>query len=579
MKVLSIERNRIQVLPTTLVDMTELRALTVAKNPLVFPPPEICNFDPDLDSMEIWLAQLKEYMRTKGTTYDGNDSGLVTRFTSSSPSTNNSDEEPDNMTLTLPRRQVGRSYSMDTNTPQLPLFPPPSRSDSPYSSVSSSTQLAAPLAPPPVPTKNMHRPNGLHRPHRSLHNATIMERSRSHSEASQKPISRSRRRAESTQRHRPGSSQTNLPPDRPTHSRGVSHDSGTQDEEDRSPLEISQDFGAYFRRLSIMPASVRVSLSAIKVVEASRGILFSLSQVQQATQQYVGLCGDVQLSRKINRVLYNAKTHVGNLVDALEAHEAKGEGADVLPVIEACNACVGAFKHVIDFLLQHMADLADRADVRLTRTFLLLIYGAAVELHNSWGGLRSTLPKAATAVAAAPPIPSPVLNAAASALSKNSSPQANRLKTIVGAPPNITLPPTPTTSTMKIDTLKLDMNPPPTPFAVPPTPAIDVSVVQDTDEPLFEKIQAATTTALSVLAHISEQVAKLHIPGQILPGKEPPGATTMAKLKELGAYAMSTGDVTKRLKGRVAIVRERKDFAERRKFWEDTNAFVKVDLK
>src|SRR5579862_1038134 len=212
---------------------------------------------------------------------------------------------------------------MDTNTPQLPLFPPPSRSDSPYSTVSSSSShFVAPLAPPSLPSKNVHRPNGLHRPHRSLHNATIMERSRSHSEASPNPtIPKPRRRAESTQRHRPGSSQTNLPDERGprAHSRGVSHDSGTQDDEERvSPLEISQDFGAYFRRLSIMPASLRVSLSAIKVVEASRGILFSLSQVQQATQQYVGLCGDVQLSRMMNRVLYNAKTHVGNLVDALE---------------------------------------------------------------------------------------------------------------------------------------------------------------------------------------------------------------------------------------------------------------------
>jgi hypothetical protein len=50
----------------------------------------------------------------------------------------------------------------------------------------------------------------------------------------------------------------------------------------------------------------------------------------------------------------------------------------------------------------------------------------------------------------------------------------------------------------------------------------------------------------------------------------------MAKLKELGAHAVSTGDVTKRLKGRVNVVRERKDMAERKKFWEDTNAFVKV---
>ena len=99
----------------------------------------------------------------------------------------------------------------------------------------------------------------------------------------------------------------------------------------------------------------------------------------------------------------------------------------------------------------------------------------------------------------------------------------------------------------------------------------------ENDEPLFEKIQTATTTALSVLAYISEQVAKLHVPGQIPAGKEPPGAT-MAKLKELGSYAVSTGEVTKRLKGRVAVVRERKDLAERKKFWEDTNAFVKVNL-
>lgn len=402
-----------------------------------------------------------------------------------------------------------------------------------------------------------------------------MERSRSHSEASQNPQApRPRRRAESTQRHRPGLSQNAIPDERnlriKQHSRGVSHDSGTQDDEDSraSPIEMSQGFGAYFRRLSIMPASVRVSLSSIKVVEASRGILFALSQIHQAAQQYVGLCGDAGLSRMINRVLYNAKTHVGNLIDALEAHEGKGEGADVMPVVEACNACVGAFRHVINILLQHIEILADRADVRLTRTFLLLIYGAATELQNSWAGLRPSLP-----VVDRPAMPSPIPNTPITALTKNSSPQANRLKTIVGAPPNITLPPTPTSG--KIETTKLEYNPPPTPFGIPPTPNVDLSVMAENDEPLFEKIQTATTTALSVLAYISDQVAKLHVPGQFPQGKEPPGAT-MAKLKELGAYALSTGEVTKRLKSRVGVVRERKDMAERKKFWEDTNAFVKV---
>ena len=483
-----------------------------------------------------------------------------------------------------PQRNFGRSYSMDTNSLAMPVFPPPSRSESPHSTLSSasSSQFVLPLAPPPIPSKNLHRPNGLHRSNRSLHNATVMERSRSHSELSPKlSAPRPRRRAESTQRHRTGLSQNAIPDDRilrtKQHTRGVSHDSGTQDDEDSglrsSPTEMSQGFGAYFRRLSIMPASVRVSLSSVKVVEAARGILFALSQIHQAAQQYVGLCGDAALSRKINRVLYNAKIHVGNLIDSLETHEGKEEGPDVLPVIEACNACVGAFKHVISILLQHVEVLADRADVRLTRTFILLIYGAAVELQNSWAELRSSLP-----VVERPALPSQMPNTPVSAISKTSSPQANRLKTIIGAPPNITLPPTPSPSIKSVDTSKSDYNPPPTPFGIPPTPSVDLSQMADNDEPLFEKIQTATTTALSVLGYISDQVAKLNVPGQIPTGKEPPGAT-MAKLKELGAYAVSTGDVTKRLKGRVAIVRERKDLVERKKFWEDTNAFVKVPSK
>lgn len=315
-----------------------------------------------------------------------------------------------------------------------------------------------------------------------------------------------------------------------------------------------------------MPASVRVSLSSIKVAEASRGILFALSQVHQATQQYVGLCGDTSLSRKINRVLYNAKTQVGNLIDSLEAHEGKGEGADVLPVIEACNTCVGAFKHVISILLSHIQVLADRADVRLTRTFILLIYGAAVELQNSWTGLRPSPP-----IVDRPALPSPIVNASVSTVSKTSSPQANRLKTIIGAPPNISLPPTPNPAN-KTEIPK-EYNPPPTPIVV--TPSLNVERPTDNDEPLFEKIHTATTTALSVLSHISEEVAKLQAPGQALASKESPGVT-MSKLKELGAYAISTGDISTRLKSRVVMVRERKDIAERKKFWEDTNAFVKV---
>ena len=80
MKILSIERNQIKVLPISLGDMPELQRFTIARNPIKFPPPEVCDYDPNRQEMHTWLSQIKEYMRNKANPYDGYESGLVTRL-------------------------------------------------------------------------------------------------------------------------------------------------------------------------------------------------------------------------------------------------------------------------------------------------------------------------------------------------------------------------------------------------------------------------------------------------------------------------------------------------------------------
>src|SRR5436305_13460150 len=126
-------------------------------------------------------------MPNRITTYDANETRLATRFYPTPPfipgsdinflSVPCSDEEMEASSAGGggSRRTFGRSYSMDTNSPAMPMFPPPLRSESPYSTISSaSSQFVVPLPPPPIPSKNLHRANGLHRTNRSLHSATIM---------------------------------------------------------------------------------------------------------------------------------------------------------------------------------------------------------------------------------------------------------------------------------------------------------------------------------------------------------------------------------------------------------------------
>jgi hypothetical protein len=99
----------------------------------------------------------------------------------------------------------------------------------------------------------------------------------------------------------------------------------------------------------------------------------------------------------------------------------------------------------------------------------------------------------------------------------------------------------------------------------------------DTDEQLFDKIGQATSATLSLLSLMSEAVSKTALAsaqdtntaGAVSPA-------TSIKLRDLAANSLSAGEVTRRLKNKLPQARNMTDALDKKRFWEDTNAFVKA---
>lgn len=556
LKVLSISKNRIEVLPSYIGNMLELRILKIDHNPVVFPPVEITSYEGGEEGMDAWLLNLKAFLRAHEQSNGGqtvDDSDLQT--------SDDEGAETDFNTLSKSGPSEHGSASL-----------------TPYSSLSSTSHSALKTSnkkapPPPIPTKNSHRNAHVH-----LGNSKSVSGMRSFvlNPLKSSEMERSRSNSESDELHRPfrrpiamSRTRTGLGPlieDRTRHSRGFSHDyiqesAGESGSNMRSPAEVQHNSRAYFRRLSSLPQSKRMSLSSANVVEASRGMLFSLSQIHMAVRQYVTFCADPELTGSINRVLYNANAHVGALVDVLEAHESRPEGADATPVIEACRACVGAFKHVINIFHTRIRDLTSQADVRYTRTLLLLLFGAAAEMQNSWTSLKSTSTTPTSlsqATMLSPVVTHRAVPSPKARLKSNSNASATSfvgMQAVSGTP-------------------KLGES-----FSLP-SAAIGVASEADpldTDEQLFEKISLATTATLSLLSLLSEAVAKSATASA--QGPATPGAvatSTNTKLRELATNCLSAGEVTRRLKNTLPNARTATDIMEKKKIWEDTNLFVKA---
>ena len=363
------------------------------------------------------------------------------------------------------------------------------------------------------------------------------------------------------------------------HVRGYSHDSiiETQHRHEttseqipvsRSPTDPDKPTaGRYFRRLSSLPEQKRSSMSTARVAEGARGILYSLSQSHSAISIFLTNSGERSKHAPLERVLFNANNQIGNLVRALETYDSKGDETAVDPVLTACSSCVGAFRHAMSLLQSTLREISSESDIRLTRTLLLMIYGVFVELQNSWASLRPILPIP----------PASLQSQSNSYFPRQATSQGSNLRLKSGPAGSLSLP---------ISTSTSQGIPPPLPtpkspdaiFQVPPTPSIasclyvNEAGIPESDEPLFDNVNAATLAALSTLPQITDAIIKMGMAKSLPPN-------TMLKMKELDILCGNTRDVARRLKSRLDVIRDHNrdnNVVERRKFWDDTNIFIKV---
>ncbi|KAK9245954.1 RAM signaling pathway protein-domain-containing protein [Lipomyces tetrasporus] len=389
--------------------------------------------------------------------------------------------------------------------------------------------------------------------------------------------------------------------------------------------EIEPQPNAYFRRLSVlqeqMSPTVLSQLSSAafsnQVVESARGVLFTLSQVLPAVRQFLAFCDDKKLSGTLSGIIYNTRLHIDTLIRALEHHDAlltpvgtagnngrrapqnvpSVASAAVEPIIHASLACIGAFRHIISIIHANVKAIAGRAEIRHTRAFFLLSYGALAEVKNAWTTLVPALAECRIPVSAY--LSKEILSSKVVSRSESKSPSLPSQPPASELMPPPVLPPLPlptpnlwtqgTKPSGIITNISSSIGGMASPIsAIPSTPglflpsglfspvtttasaptsesgpyAFHFSIEpSETDEELFDRIAVATQSAMNVLKLVLDGI------GKVVENND-------MKMRELANMCDYGLDVTGRLRVRLGSIRGAKA-AERSKFGEETNAFVK----
>ncbi|KAG8748316.1 RAM signaling network component [Ceratobasidium sp. 414] len=158
---------------------------------------------------------------------------------------------------------------------------------------------------------------------------------------------------------------------------------------------------SYFRRLSTVPLPVSappLPQPLCQTVDAIRGILFAVSQIYSAIQQYTNAIAERRIASILVRVLEPAKRAMDTLINALERYDATSRRAvpsalECRSVVEACRENVSVCCRVVSVLQLQLKILAAGAggDVRYARHLLLMLYGGVAEVVNSWRDLMPHL--------------------------------------------------------------------------------------------------------------------------------------------------------------------------------------------
>ncbi|KAG5513784.1 hypothetical protein PMAC_000822 [Pneumocystis sp. 'macacae'] len=528
LKVFSISRNKLEILPLYISKMNNLKILKIDHNPIIFPPKEIVYFEGEEKDMLPWLNNVKSFL-------SNHKNNFIQNIEEQCLISENGKNDPDNVLCQKKKALNMSSEIQDHILTNKITFISPLSPEKNLLKLTKNTQNKKddlPFSFSTLPTKM------------SLNNS---ERDQINNHNSKK-ISHNLEITNNLKN-------TNV---------------GFKFKENN----IQRNPDVYFKRFSTLPETKRIFLKSIKVVETSRGILFSLSQVYQGIKQYVMFCTDSSIKQTINLFLYTANIHIGTLTSALEEYETKDPNSEPSNVVSACCACIEAFKQVIGIFHKHIKKITMKADIRYTRTLLLLLYGAAVEIQNSWMLLESVLPSKPFNINTF---------SRKNNLSNNSTlPHHSTLKSLSNISMTGSTISTINASNINSKPIATLSNLSQTELSNTHTSSIITQYLEltdlsktDTDEHLFEKILATTTVTLSVLTLLESEITQ-----NTMTSKEGyPIATinsgTVIKLKELITMSENAKKAAQILKNQLKSIKKNDILNYKRKFWEDTNTFVK----
>ncbi|KAI6781813.1 Leucine-rich repeat-containing protein-like protein [Emericellopsis cladophorae] len=231
----------------------------------------------------------------------------------------------------------------------------------------------------------------------------VNERVRSNSETHLRERSESRNRRMGIVSKKPdlGTLDETQANNRFSHYRGLSHGSAMQGapigpKEPPTPTENFPQRPYYVRRLSILPERRRESKVYDPVIEAAKGILYSVFQIHPMIQMLMGLTNDGSAEKsRLERIVYNTDLHVQEVEGEIQRHDlALGEadeqtGRENENVHRACQTLVGAYGHVCTILADNIDTFVDNGDPRYIRTLVMAIYSCIMELRATLSSMAA----------------------------------------------------------------------------------------------------------------------------------------------------------------------------------------------
>lgn len=392
LKVLAVQKNRIQQLPLCLGDMVSLAILKLDGNKLNFPPREVLQVQASSPPNEGFLkesevtevtvtAHIKRFLKQKSLERAG-----ATRASDRDNGTDDGSEGNEGNRALLRRVASGRfpirvngMDAPDIRSPNLPRPPPiPSRSHA-----RGLSQQNTSIRKPGVMPLTIGNPNERVR----SNSETLLPGSRLDRTPGERP-----RRIMSKRANELGTLDETQANNRFSHYRGLSHGSSMTGNAPNMGAVISPNSPAepllqrpnYVRRLSVLPEQRRESKTVDPIVEAAKGILYAIFQVHPMIQLFTRLTNDGTAKRSsLEIVFFNTNVHVEELEQEIMKHES-AEGSDPREnenVQRAVMTLIHAYGHICSILLNNMDTIVSNGDPRYIRTLMLCIYNSITELR------------------------------------------------------------------------------------------------------------------------------------------------------------------------------------------------------